>query len=80
MFLFYGIFIVFTVKTPIIFLNTWLLKAYIKSPLSNNIILIAIVLKLCLYNIFKLLLLLLFKASLNYIYNIPYKYYNYNIY
>src|ERR1700742_1546627 len=31
-YLFCGIFIAFAVKTPIIFLNTWLLKAHVESP------------------------------------------------
>jgi NADH-ubiquinone oxidoreductase chain 4 len=68
LFLFYGIFIAFAVKTPVIFLNTWLLKAHVESPLSGSIILAAIVLKLSLYGIFRLMLPLLPKASLNYTY------------
>ena len=64
-FLFYGIFIAFAVKTPVIFLNTWLLKAHVESPLSGSIILAGIVLKLTLYGIFRLMLPLLPKASLN---------------
>jgi NADH-ubiquinone oxidoreductase chain 4 len=67
-FLFYGIFIAFAVKTPTIFLNTWLLKAHVESPLSGSIILAGIVLKLSLYGIFRLILPLLPKASLNYTY------------
>lgn len=67
-FLFYGIFIAFAVKTPVIFLNTWLLKAHVESPLSGSIILAGIVLKLSLYGIFRLMLPLLPKASLNYTY------------
>lgn len=39
MFLFYGIFIAFAVKTPTIFLNSWLLKAHVESPLAGSIIL-----------------------------------------
>lgn len=66
--LFYGIFIAFAVKTPTIFLNTWLLKAHVESPLGGSIILAAIVLKLSLYGIFRLILPLLPKASLNYTY------------
>lgn len=66
LFLFYGIFIAFAVKTPTIFLNTWLLKAHVESPLSGSIILAGIVLKLSLYGIFRLMLPLLPKASLNY--------------
>ena len=64
-FLFIGIFIAFGVKTPIIFLNNWLLKAHVESPLGGSIILAAIVLKLSLYGIFKLILPILNKASLN---------------
>jgi NADH-ubiquinone oxidoreductase chain 4 len=67
-FLFYGIFIAFAVKTPTIFLNTWLLKAHVESPLGGSIILAAIVLKLSLYGIFRLILPLLPKASLDYTY------------
>ncbi len=65
-FLFIGIFIAFAVKTPVIFLNNWLLKAHVESPLGGSIILAAIVLKLSLYGIFKLILPILNKASLNY--------------
>ena len=68
LFLFYGIFIAFAVKTPVIFLNTWLLKAHVESPLSGSIILAGIVLKLSLYGIFRLILPILPKASLNYTY------------
>ena len=68
LFLFYGIFIAFAVKTPIIFLNTWLLKAHVESPLGGSIILAAIVLKLSLYGIFRLILPLLPKAYLDYTY------------
>ena len=38
-FLFYGIFTAFAVKTPTIFLNSWLLKAHVESPLAGSIIL-----------------------------------------
>ena len=68
LFLFYGIFIAFAVKTPTIFLNTWLLKAHVESPLGGSIILAGIVLKLSLYGILRLILPLLAKASLNYTY------------
>jgi len=61
-FLFSGIFIAFAVKTPVIYLNSWLLKAHVESPLSGSIILAAIVLKLSLYGIFRLILVLLPKA------------------
>jgi NADH-ubiquinone oxidoreductase chain 4 len=65
-FLFYGIFIAFAVKTPTIFLNNWLLKAHVESPLGGSIVLAGIVLKLSLYGIFRLILPLLPQASLNY--------------
>nr|YP_010944565.1 NADH dehydrogenase subunit 4 [Blastomyces percursus]WMB97456.1 NADH dehydrogenase subunit 4 [Blastomyces percursus] len=68
LFLFYGIFISFAVKTPTIFLNTWLLKAHVESPLAGSIILAGVVLKLSLYGIFRLILPLLPKASINYTY------------
>lgn len=68
LFLFYGIFIAFAVKTPTIFLNTWLLKAHVESPLAGSIILAGIVLKLSLYGILRLILPLLPKASINYTY------------
>src|SRR6195952_5503279 len=67
-FLFCGIFIAFAVKTPVIFLNTWLLRAHVESPLGGSILLAAIVLKLSLYGIFRLLLPILPKASLDYTY------------
>lgn len=66
--LFYGIFIAFAVKTPTIFLNTWLLKAHVESPLGGSILLAGVVLKLSLYGIFRLILPLLPQASLNYTY------------
>ena len=68
LYIFYGIFIAFAVKTPTIFLNTWLLKAHVESPLSGSIILAAIVLKLSLYGIFRLILPLLPQASIEYTY------------
>nr|UFP91258.1 NADH dehydrogenase subunit 4 [Leptogium corticola] len=68
LFLFFGILIAFAVKTPIIFLNTWLLKAHVESPLGGSIILAGIVLKLSLYGILRLILPLLPKASLDYTY------------
>ena len=67
-FLFCGIFIAFAVKTPTIFLNNWLLKAHVESPLGGSIVLAGIVLKLSLYGIFRLILPILAKASLNYTY------------
>ena len=68
LFLFYGIFIAFAVKTPVIFLNTWLLKAHVESPLGGSIILAGIVLKLSLYGVVRLILPILAKASITYSY------------
>jgi len=68
LFIFIGIFIAFAVKTPTIFLNTWLLKAHVESPLSGSIILAGIVLKLSLYGILRLILPILPKASIDYTY------------
>ena len=68
LFLFYGIFIAFAVKTPLIFLNIWLLKAHVESPLGGSIILAGIVLKLSLYGVLRLILPILPKASLYYTY------------
>jgi NADH-ubiquinone oxidoreductase chain 4 len=65
LFLFLGVFIAFAVKTPVIFLNNWLLKAHVESPLGGSIILAGIVLKLSLYGIFRLILPILPKASIN---------------
>jgi NADH-ubiquinone oxidoreductase chain 4 len=65
-FLFIGIFIAFAVKTPTIFLNNWLLKAHVESPLGGSIILAGIVLKLSLYGIFRLILPLLPEVALDY--------------
>jgi NADH-ubiquinone oxidoreductase chain 4 len=64
-FLFVGIFIAFAIKTPTIFLNNWLLKAHVESPLAGSIVLAAIVLKLSLYGIFRLMLPILPKACLD---------------
>lgn len=60
--IFIGIFIAFAVKTPTIFLNSWLLKAHVESPLGGSIILAGIVLKLSLYGILRIILPLLPKA------------------
>jgi NADH-ubiquinone oxidoreductase chain 4 len=67
-YLFWGIFIAFAVKTPTIFLNNWLLKAHVESPLGGSILLAGIVLKLSLYGVFRLILPILPKAFLNYTY------------
>lgn len=41
LFLFYGVCIAFAVKTPVIFVNGWLLKAHVESPLGGSILLAA---------------------------------------
>ena len=64
--LFAAMLFAFAVKTPVIFLHNWLLKAHVESPLSGSIILAAIVLKLSLYGICRLVLPILPVASLNY--------------
>lgn len=64
-FIFIGIFISIAVKTPLYFLNVWLLKAHVESPLSGSIILAAIVLKLSLYAVIRLILPLLPQATLD---------------
>jgi NADH-ubiquinone oxidoreductase chain 4 len=63
--LFIGIFIALAVKTPVIFLNNWLLKAHVESPLGGSVILAAIVLKLSLYGVLRLILPIIPKSSIN---------------
>lgn len=65
-FLFAGVFFAFAIKTPTIFLNGWLLKAHVESPLAGSIILAAIVLKLSIYGVLRLILPLLPVATLNF--------------
>jgi NADH-ubiquinone oxidoreductase chain 4 len=64
-FLFCGIFLAFAVKTPVYGLNTWLLKAHVESPLGGSIVLAAIILKLSLYGVMRIILPILPKVSLN---------------
>lgn len=66
--IFIGVFIAIAVKTPTIFLNNWLLRAHVESPLGGSIILAAVVLKLSLYGIFRLILPILSNAALNFVY------------
>ena len=66
LFLFAGLFFAIAVKTPLYGVNSWLLKAHTESPLGGSIILAAIVLKLALYGIFRLLLPILPEACLVY--------------
>lgn len=68
LFLFCGILIAFAIQTPTIFLNNWLLKAHVESPLGGSIVLAGVVLKLSLYGIFRLILPILPKATLDYTY------------
>ena len=65
-FLFWGIFIAFAIKTPTIFFNNWLLKAHVESPLGGSIILAAIVLKLSIYGILRLILPILPESAVNF--------------
>ena len=67
-FLFLGVFIAFAVKTPVWGLNSWLLKAHVESPLGGSLILASIVLKLSLYGIYRIILPLLPKVTVNYTY------------
>lgn len=67
-FLFLGILFAFLIKTPVYFLNIWLLKAHVESPLAGSIILAGIVLKLSLYGVFRLILPILPHISFNYTY------------
>ena len=64
-FLFCGIFFSIAVKTPVYGLNSWLLKAHTEAPLSGSIVLAAIVLKLGLYGIIRLILPIIPQASLD---------------
>nr|YP_010567627.1 NADH dehydrogenase subunit 4 [Ceratocystiopsis pallidobrunnea]UZC53612.1 NADH dehydrogenase subunit 4 [Ceratocystiopsis pallidobrunnea] len=66
--LFVGIFLSFAVKTPTIFLNSWLLKAHVESPLGGSIVLAALVLKTSLYGMFRFIMPILPKATINFTY------------
>ena len=60
--LFCGIFISISIKTPLYFVHTWLLKAHTEAPLGGSIILAGIVLKLGLYAVIRLILPILPEA------------------
>jgi NADH-ubiquinone oxidoreductase chain 4 len=65
-YLFVAFFAAFAIKTPFIFVNTWLLRAHVESPLSGSIILAGIILKLSLFGVIKMILKGLSKALLSY--------------
>ena len=67
-FLFCGVFLSIAVKTPVYPFNIWLLKAHVESPLGGSIILAAIVLKLGLYAVIRLMLPIIPQASLDFTY------------
>lgn len=62
--LFLGVFLAISIKTPLYFVHTWLLKAHTEAPLGGSIILAAIVLKLGLYGVLRIILPILPQASL----------------
>lgn len=62
--LFAGIFIAIAVKTPLYGLNSWLLKAHVEAPLGGSLLLAAVVLKLALYGVYRILLPILPLACL----------------
>nr|AYE67586.1 NADH dehydrogenase subunit 4 [Annulohypoxylon stygium]AYE67668.1 NADH dehydrogenase subunit 4 [Annulohypoxylon stygium] len=63
--LFCGVFLAISIKTPLYFVHTWLLKAHTEAPLGGSIILAAIVLKLGLYGIIRIILPILPEASMS---------------
>ena len=63
--LFFGVFLAISIKTPLYFVHTWLLKAHTEAPLGGSIILAAIVLKLGLYGIIRIILPILPEASMS---------------
>nr|YP_009262171.1 NADH dehydrogenase subunit 4 [Chrysoporthe cubensis]AMX22246.1 NADH dehydrogenase subunit 4 [Chrysoporthe cubensis] len=66
LFIFIGVFIAIAVKTPLYGINSWLIKAHTESPLGGSVVLAAIVLKLALYGIFRLMLPILPIATLSF--------------
>ena len=62
--LFGGFMLAIAIKTPFYGLHTWLLKAHVEAPLSVSILLAAVVLKLGLYAIMRIVLPILPEASL----------------
>lgn len=65
-YIFIGMFIAFAVKTPLLPLHIWLLKAHVESPLSGSIILAGIILKLSVYGIIRLIIPITPKALFNF--------------
>jgi NADH-ubiquinone oxidoreductase chain 4 len=55
-YIFIGLFLAFAVKTPLMPLHIWLLKAHVESPLSGSMILAGIILKLSSFGILRLIL------------------------
>jgi NADH-ubiquinone oxidoreductase chain 4 len=55
-YIFIGLFIAFAVKTPLLPLHIWLLKAHVESPLSGSMILAGIILKLSAFGIIRLII------------------------
>lgn len=62
--LFAGIMLAIAIKTPLYGVHTWLLKAHVEAPLGVSIILAAVILKLGLYGIIRIVLPILPEASL----------------
>jgi len=55
-YIFIGLLIAFAVKTPLLPLHIWLLKAHVESPLSGSMILAGIILKLSAFGIIRLII------------------------